>query len=142
MKQNLTLTISSLMTIVLTTFHLAHDALHATSGMSAGDVSILLLIMLTLLYGTVELAGRRVGFIIMFLGGLAAVLMPYLHSLGPRATRWGFFFVWTLIALGVSGSFTAILAARALWRSFRPRSSIPLAPNPYEAPGRQGVDGP
>lgn len=129
MKQNLTLTISSLMSIVLTTFHLAHDALHAASGMSSGDVSIVLIIVLTMLYGTVELAGRRVGFIIMLLGGLRAASMPYLHSMGPRATRWGFFFVWTLFALGVSGSFTAILAVRALWRSFRSRSSIPSAPN-------------
>ncbi|MDD5541941.1 MAG: hypothetical protein PHX83_02085 [Acidobacteriia bacterium] len=75
--------------------------------------------MLTMLYGTVELAGRRVGFLIMLLGGVAAAAMPYLHTVGPRATRWGFFFVWTLFALGVAGSFTAILAFRALWRSFR-----------------------
>ena len=87
MTQNRTLTISSLLTLVLTTFHLTHDALHQTNGMSPSDVTILLVIMLTLLYGTVELAGRRAGFIIMFLGGAAAATMPYLHSVGPRATR-------------------------------------------------------
>ena len=123
MKQNLTLTISSLLSIILTTFHLAHDALHASNGMSPSDVSILLVIMLTMLYGTVELAGRRAGFIIMLLGGVAAASMPFLHGMGPRATRWGYFFVWTLFALGVSGSFTAILAAGALWRSLRRRAS-------------------
>ena len=121
MKQHLTLTTSSLLSLALTTFHLTHDALHASNGMTAGDVTILLLIMLAMLYGTVELAGRRAGFIIMFLGGVAAASMPFLHGVGPRATRWGFFFVWTLFALGVSGSFTAILAARALWRSLRAR---------------------
>ena len=122
MKQNLTLTISSLLSLVLTTFHLTHDALHASDGMTPGDVTIVLVIMLTLLYGTVELAGRRAGFIIMLLGGVAAASMPYLHGVGPRSTRWGFFFVWTLFALGVSGSFTAILAVQALWRSLRPRA--------------------
>ena len=121
MKQNLTLTISSLLVFVLTTFHLTHDALHAGAGMPPRDVTILLVIMLTMLYGTVGLAGRRAGFIIMLLGGVAAASMPYLHGVGPRATRWGFFFVWTLFALGVSGSFTAILAAQALWRSLRSR---------------------
>ena len=122
MKQHPTLTIFSLVTIVLTTFHLTHDALHQSNGMSARDVSILLVIMLVMLYGTVELAGRRAGFIIMFLGGLAGAAMIYLHSAGPRATRWGYFFVWTLFALGVTGSFTAILALKALWRSFRGRT--------------------
>ena len=125
MKQNRTLTISSLLTLVLTTFHLTHDALHQTDGMLPSDVTILLVIMLTLLYGTVELAGRRAGFIIMLLGGAAAATMPYLHGVGPRATRWGFFFVWTLFALGVTGAFTAILALHALWRSFRASANGP-----------------
>jgi len=123
MKQNRTLTISSFLTLVLITFHLTHDALHQANGMSPGDVTILLAIMLTMLYGTLELAGRRAGFIIMLLGGAAAATVPYLHSVGPRATRWGFFYVWTLFALGVTGAFTAVLALLALWRSFRARAS-------------------
>src|SRR5258706_14494674 len=127
MKQHPTLTIFSLLTIVLTTLHLTHDALHQSDGMSASDVSILLVIMLVMLYSTIELAGRRSGFIIMFLGGLAGAAMIYLHGAVPRATRWGYFFVWTLFALGVTGSFTAILALKALWRSFRART-IPSGP--------------
>ena len=125
MTQNRTLTISSLLTLVLTLFHLTHDALHQADGMSASDVTILLVIMLTMLYGTVEFAGRLAGFIIMFLGGVAGASMPYLHSVGPRATRWGYFFVWTLFALGLSGSFTAILAAKAAWRLLRSRGNSP-----------------
>ena len=39
--------------------------------------------------------------------------------LGPLDGASSSFFVWTLFALGVSGSFTAILAVRALWRSVR-----------------------
>jgi hypothetical protein len=117
MKQNLTLTIATLLTLVLTTFHFTHDILHDADGLTSGEVSILLVIMLVLLYGTVELAGRRAGYIIVLLGGAAAAYMPYLHSMGPGATRWGFFFVWTMLVMGVTGTFAAILAARALWRS-------------------------
>ena len=122
MKHHLTLTIASLTAIVLSTLHVTDDALHTANGVDLIGVTILLLIVLVMLYGTVELAGRRLGYVIMLLGGIGAAYMPYLHGMGPRATRWGFFFVWTLFALGVSGAFTAILAARALWRSFsRPR---------------------
>lgn len=119
MKQNITLTIASLLTLVLTMLHIADDTLHATDGIDLSGTIIVLLIMLVYLYGIVELAGRRIGYLIMFLGGLGAAYMPFLHGLGPRATRWGFFFVWTLLALGVTGAFSAILSARALWRSWR-----------------------
>jgi hypothetical protein len=36
----------------------------------------------------------------------------------------GFFFVWTLVALGLSGTYSAILSAHRLWRSFRTRAGI------------------
>jgi hypothetical protein len=45
--------------------------------------------------------------------------MPFLHTLGPRAAKWGFFYVWTLIALGSTGAFAAVLSARELWRAAR-----------------------
>lgn len=120
MRRNLTLTISSLLSIVFSTLHMSDDALHDRNGVDRIGITILLSIMIAMLYSTVELAGRRLGYVILFLGGAAATYMPYLHGMGPSATRWGFFFVWTLFALGVSGAFTAILAARAMWRSFRP----------------------
>lgn len=123
MKQNIALTISSLLLIVLTTLHLTEDVLHAKNGMDPSGVVILLSIMLVMLYGTVELAGRRLGYIIMLLGGIAAASMPFVHGMGPGATRWGFLFVWTLFALGVSGSFAAILSGRAVWQSIRTRAS-------------------
>lgn len=125
MKQNVTLTISSLLSLVLFTLHLTGDTLHAKDGMALGGIVITLLIMLVMLYGTVELAGRRWGYLITLLGGVATMAMPFLHGLGPGATKWGFFFVWTLIALGVTGAFSAVLSARGLWRSVRARASSP-----------------
>ena len=123
MRQNITLTISSLLTLVLFSLHLTDDILHDKAGLDLTGTVICLAIMLVLLYGTVVLAGRRLGYTIMFLGGLASAYMPFLHRLGPNATRWGFFFVWTLLAMGVSGSFAAVLSLRALWRSIRTRAT-------------------
>ena len=46
--------------------------------------------------------------------------MPVLHTVGgPRSAARGFFFVWTLLALGACGAFSAVLSARELWRSRR-----------------------
>ena len=56
----------------------------------------------------------------MFLGGLAALAMPLIHrnnGFTPAVARspGGLFFIWTLIALGVTGGLAMILAARGLW---------------------------
>jgi hypothetical protein len=55
----------------------------------------------------------------MLIGGLFAAAMPVLHLTSPRfglVPRPGAaFFMWALIALGVSGLFSMILAARELW---------------------------
>lgn len=71
------------------------------------------------LYGTLVLAERRSGYVIMLLVGLFAAAMPVIHMRGvhygeiARSTG-GFFFVWTLWALGGLGGVTAILSARGL----------------------------
>jgi len=55
----------------------------------------------------------------MLIGGLFAAAMPVLHLTAPRfglVPRPGQpFFMWTLIALGVTGMFGVILAAAQLW---------------------------
>jgi hypothetical protein len=119
MRQNLTLTITSLLTLVLFSVHLTDDVLHDKAGLDTQGTIICLAIMIVLLYSAVELAGRKVGYVILALGGLASAYMPFLHGLGPSSTRWGFVFIWTMLAMGVSGVFAAMLATRALWRSVR-----------------------
>ncbi len=119
MKQDQSLTGASLLAILLIPVHVAQDAVHAADGLPLGEVVLLLLVVLVMAYGTLELAGRRAGYIIMLLGGLLAAAMPFMHGAGPQSTRWGLFFVWTLFALGVTGSLTAVLAARGLWRTMR-----------------------
>jgi hypothetical protein len=117
------LTISSLLLILFLTFHLAGDIVY---GFEPGGLSNLVggvLITIVLLYGTLVLAERRSGYIIMLLGSLSSLVVPIIHMKGKGVgvtsrlgnTSGHFFFVWTLIAIGVLGLFSAILAARGLW---------------------------
>jgi hypothetical protein len=121
MKPYVLLTIASLLSILLLTFHLSHDIVR---GMEKGGLSNLIAvpILVVWLYGTLVLAGRRSGYIIILLGSLLALGVPVIHMKGAgvgaqvaRAPGGGFFFVWTLIALGVTALFSIILAARGLW---------------------------
>jgi hypothetical protein len=121
MKQNVTLTITSLLSILFFAFHWADDIVR---GMSPGGLSGLfgVLILVVWLYGTLVLAERRSGHIIMLLGSIGGlgVLVIHLRGTGLVGGRIAnssglFFWVWTLIALGVTASFSAILSARGLW---------------------------
>ena len=123
MKRNTVLAITSLLAIVLLSLHLTQDALREKPGTwPAGPGNLVaILILLVYLCGTVLLAGRRSGYVIMLLGAVFAAAMPVLHLTAPRfglVPRPGaFLFMWTLIALGVTGAFSAILSLRELLRS-------------------------
>ena len=79
--------------------------------------------MVVWLYGALVLTERRSGLIIMLLGSLLSFGVPILHMKGKGvgvaskvATYSGSFrFIWVLIALGVTGLFSAILSAHGLW---------------------------
>src|ERR1051325_3996303 len=123
MKQNLMLTIFSLLTLLLLTLHLAADIVR---GFEPGGLSNLVggvLISVVWLCGALLLAGRRSGYIIILLGSLLGMFVPYVHMRGRGVgiasgianSNGGFFFVWTLIAIGVLSLFSVILSARGLW---------------------------
>ena len=73
-----TLTITSLLSILLTSFHLSDDIVR---GFEPGKMSTLggVLIMAVWLWGTLVLAGRRSGYVIVFLGSLLGSGIPVLH---------------------------------------------------------------
>ncbi len=128
MKHKVTLTITSLLAILLGLFHLTDDIIH---GMEPGGLSNLVggvLILVVWLYGTLVLAERRSGYVIMLLGGLLAAAIPFFHMRGAGVggefakSSGAFFFVWTLLALGVTGTFSVILSVHGLW-SLRARTS-------------------
>ena len=118
MKQNAILVVTSLLSILLLTLHITDDIVRGISKAESSNTALLVLV--AFLYGTLVLAGRRSGHIIMFLVGLFAASIPVLHMRGAHypeiaASTGGFFFVWTLWALGALGGVTMILSVRGLW---------------------------
>ena len=122
MKHGRLVTIASLLSILFFTVHLADDIVR---GFEPGKLTNLTAVPIFVfwLYGTLVLAERRSGYIIMFLGGLFSLVVPLAHMRGKGVgvtsslahSSGHFFFVWTLIAIGVIGLFSAILSARGLW---------------------------
>lgn len=125
MKHNSMLTSASLLSILLMTFHLTDDIVR---GMEPGGIKNLIgvLILVVWLYGTLVLAERRAGYVIMLLGSLLATVVPVVHMSGAGlvggriANSSGiFFWVWTLIALDVTALFSVVLSVRGLWGRLR-----------------------
>ena len=122
MKHHVTLTITSLLSILLFSLHWADEV---ARGIEPGTVSASggLLILAVWLCGTLMLADRRLGLIIILLGAILASGVPVLHMqrvglIGGRIaanSSGALFWVWTNIALGASGMLSLVLAARALW---------------------------
>lgn len=138
MKQNLMLPITSLSLILLTTLHLTSDTIHASAGTpeAGGSTLIVVPILALWLCGTLLLAERRSGHVIMLVGSLLALLLPVVHVMSPAGIFHGaiarsspaFLFVWTFHALGVLGLFCFVLAVRGLWslrRGQPPKDRIP-----------------
>jgi hypothetical protein len=127
MKQTSLLVVTSLLSILLLTLHITDDIVRGISKAEPSNTALLVLVVF--LYGTLVLAERRSGHIIMLLVGLFAAAMPVLHMRGAHygeiaKSPGGFFFVWTLWALGGLGGLTFVLAASGLWslRRGRPKS--------------------
>lgn len=131
MKHNITLTITSLLSILLFSLHWADEV---ARGLEPGTVSAFggLLILGVWLSATLVFAERRLGLVIILLGSILASGVPVLHMQGRGLvggryanTSAMFFWVWTNIALGASGMLSLVLSARALWslQWRRPRPS-------------------
>jgi len=122
MKPNVMLTIASLLSIVLFSLHWADEV---ARGLEPGTISAIggLAILAVWLCGTLVLAGRRLGLVIILLGSILGAGVPVLHMLGvgwvggriAANTSGAFFWVWTNIALWMTASISVILAARGLW---------------------------
>ena len=115
MKHNATLVVTSLLSILLLTLHVTDDIVRGISKAESSNTALVVLALL--LYGTLVLAERWSGLAIMLFVGFFAAGMPVIHMGGahyPDIARsaGGFFFVWTLWALGGLGGFTFILSAQ------------------------------
>jgi hypothetical protein len=122
------LTIASLLSILFMTFHITDDIVR---GMEQGTLSNLIAvpILVVWLYGTLVLAERKSGYVIILLGSLLGLLVPVIHMKGSGVggaiakSSGAFLFIWTLLALGVSALFSVILSARGLWEQLTRRTA-------------------
>ena len=119
MKQNIMLTVTSLLSILFATFHLADDI---DRGMSPGGLPNLVAVVICVvwLYGTLVLAERRSGYVIILVASLLLMGIPVIHMRGVGVgfgtiRSGGVFFIWTLLAMGVTALFSVILSVRGLW---------------------------
>ena len=118
MNNNGVLKITSLLSLLLLTLHVTDDIVRGISKAESSNIALVVLVVL--LYGTLVLAEGQWGHVIMFLVGLFAAGIPVMHMRGTHypeiaASPGGFFFVWTLWALGALGGVTMILSVRGLW---------------------------
>jgi hypothetical protein len=123
MKNNLILTVTSLLSVLLFAFHWSDEI---SRGMEVGTLSAFggIVILVVWLSGTLVLGGRRSGYVISLIGGILGLGVLVLHMSGkgmvggriPPNSPGAFFWIWTLIALGSTSAISAILAARALWK--------------------------
>ena len=124
MKPNVTLTITSLLSILFMTFHVADDIVR---GMEPGTLSDLIAvpILVVCLYGTLVLAEKRSGYVIILLGSLVPVIHMKGAGVGGTMAKssGAFFFIWTFIALGVTALFSVILSAGGLWEHLPRRTA-------------------
>jgi hypothetical protein len=121
MRHAAALTITSLLPMLLATFHLADDIVRGFSPGGLLNFAAILFLVLWL-YATIVLPERRSGLAIILLGSLPSSSLPVIHMTGERHGRrpnrrnsWAFFFAWTLIAVGVTANFSVILATQGLW---------------------------
>jgi hypothetical protein len=123
MSHNRLLVVTSLLSIVLISLHFTDDIVRGMDAPGPQNVGAIA-ILLVWLVGTLLLGKRLVGYIIMLVGGVFAFGMPVIHMRsfhfpeivgGPG----GFFFFWVLLALGVTGTFSIILAALEIWNMRR-----------------------
>ena len=120
MKHRSLLVTASLLSILFTTLHLTDDIVRGFE--KGGPANLLAVpILVVWLYGTLVLGERRSGHIIVLVGSLLGTLVPVIHfraaggaAGGDFARSSAFFWVWTLIALGVSALFSLVLSVQGL----------------------------
>jgi len=127
MKPNVMLMIASLLSIILMIFHMTDDIVR---GMEPGTLFDLIIVpvLAVWLYGALVLRERRSGYVIVLVASLLGLLVAIIHMKGAGVggaiakSSGGFFFIWTLIALGVTSLFSIMLSVRALSEQLRGRT--------------------
>lgn len=129
MKRNSVLPVTSLLAILLASFHLVDDIAYGSEKGVATDL-LMIALLAVWLYGTLVLAERRSGQVIMLLGSLLGLGIFLIHLTGTGGLAGmtigklsgTFFFVWTLFALAVLCVVSLMVSAQELWNLLRSRA--------------------
>ena len=122
MKHTVQLTISSVLSILLLTLHITQDILYGMAQPGLSSLVVTVPVLVVWLYGTLVLTERRSGYIINLVGSLIGLGVSVIHFRGPSGvlnaehmkSSGAFFFIWTLLALGVNATYSAVLSVRGL----------------------------
>jgi hypothetical protein len=128
-KRKLVLQVTSLLSILLASFHLVDDIVYGSEKSVASGL-LIVVILAVWLYGTLMLSERLAGHIIMLFGSLLGLTIFFVHLTGTGGLqgieigkRSGpFFFVWTLLALAVASLLSLTVSAQGLWSMLRSRA--------------------
>jgi hypothetical protein len=122
MPHNTTLIVTSVLSILLVVLHVSDDIVRGFEPGGFKHVQTILT-MAVWLYGTLALAGRRPGYIVMLVGALLGLLVSLAHMrgvglVGGRVANTDGMLLWvfTPLALGVTASVSVVLAVQGLWR--------------------------
>ena len=83
MKNNITLTIMSLLSLLFLIFHITDDIRIGVSPPGFGNIAVIVVGVLWL-YATLTLAGRKAGYIIILVLSTLGTGIPLLHMSGPN----------------------------------------------------------
>ena len=118
MKQNDLLSATSMLSVFLLALHISQDIVF---GLDRAGLNHLVgvAILLVIVCGAMLLRERRLGKVIMLLGGVMAAGMLPLHMWNGLRSEFleksgALLFIWILYILGVTGAFSVILAVQAL----------------------------
>ena len=129
MKRNIVLPVTSLLSILLASFHLVDDIVYGSDKSVVLNL-LVVAILAVWLYGTLMLAERRAGHVIMLLGSLLGLTIFLIHVTGTGGLQGiqigersgAFFYVWTLLALAVVSLLSLVVSAQGLWSLLRSKA--------------------
>lgn len=131
MQHTLALTLTSLISIVLAVIHLTEDVVR---GFEAGRTEMFngVLIGAVWLYAVLGLPEGRIRYLTILLFSIGGAGVAYIHMRGAglvggriAGSSGMFFWVFTLLMLGVTAACAAMLCVHGLWRAFRKNDPVP-----------------
>jgi hypothetical protein len=127
MNHTRTLTVTSLLAVLLGSFHLSDDVVLGIEGGGTSNYTGVVILAVMLL-AALMLDGRRWAHALVLIGSAGMSAVPYLHMtgvgmVGGRAANSShqLFWVWTLMAMGAVAIVTVVLSSLGLWGLIRSR---------------------